>query len=192
MESSERYRAMMVAMDLLDRGVCVTDGQGRMLFENAVLRRELSGGSARALDEAMCDLRQAVLARMLGHGEERRPDARLSVQVRTDTAQYEVQAIALAEAIPGLSLTVVMTVRARRPHRMTPDALRAAHGLTARETRIATLLGGGARTREIAESLGISVHTARRHVESVLKKLGVHSRSEVRERLNERVGEGSD
>lgn len=192
MESSERYRAMIVAMDVLDRGVCVTDGHGRMLFENAVLRRELSKASARALDEAMCDVRQAALARVTCGDDCRSREARLTVRVRTEAAQYEVEAIALAGAIPGLPHTVVTTVQTRRPRRPTPDVLRAAYGLTPREARIATLLGGGVRTREIAQSLGISVHTARRHVESVLKKLGVHSRAEVRERLGGRAGEESD
>jgi DNA-binding CsgD family transcriptional regulator len=34
-------------------------------------------------------------------------------------------------------------------------------------------------TSEIAAALGISAHTARRHSERVLAKLGVHSRREV-------------
>lgn len=36
------------------------------------------------------------------------------------------------------------------------------------------------RNHEIAEILGISTHTAERHTENVLMKLGVHLRDDVR------------
>ncbi len=71
--------------------------------------------------------------------------------------------------IAGESLAVVMD--AREP--VAPAAL------TARQRTIAELLALGLRNREIAERLAISEHTVRRHVESVLSRLRVHSRAQA-------------
>jgi len=57
--------------------------------------------------------------------------------------------------------------------------LRSRFKLTAREAEVALLLGIRRTNREIAESIGVTEHTARHHTESVLRKLGVPSRIEV-------------
>lgn len=49
------------------------------------------------------------------------------------------------------------------------------HGLTPRELQVLRLLGDGRDARGIARELGISVHTTRDHVKSVLAKLDAHS-----------------
>jgi DNA-binding CsgD family transcriptional regulator len=51
--------------------------------------------------------------------------------------------------------------------------------LTEREIEVARLIADGLRNREIATSIGVSEHTARRHTEHVLRKLGVTSRAAV-------------
>ena len=50
-------------------------------------------------------------------------------------------------------------------------------GLTRREAEVARLVGAGLATKEIAQRLGISGHTARHHIERVFAKLGVRSRA---------------
>jgi DNA-binding CsgD family transcriptional regulator len=60
--------------------------------------------------------------------------------------------------------------------------------LTPRQTEVLRLLTRGANVDEIAGVLGISVHTARTHVQRILEALGVHSQVEAvarafRERL---------
>lgn len=57
--------------------------------------------------------------------------------------------------------------------------LRARYSLTDREVQVAELLAQRRTNAEIASSLGISLHTARHHTESVLLKVGVHSRVAV-------------
>ena len=57
--------------------------------------------------------------------------------------------------------------------------------LTAREWEVVELLRLGYSTREIAERLGISQVTSRRHLASVEGKLGVRSRAELLELLAE-------
>ena len=206
MESSERQQAIMAALDVLDAGICITDEHGRLLYQNASLRRQLlADPGQRVLDETMSDARLTVLARAHAearHGREGNGAAesraravpanaadrscKVALQTKTEEgAQYLVEAAALAGAVPGIAHLVVITVQCRGSRRLSPQSLRAVYGLTAREVRVASLLDAGARNREIAESLNISLHTARRHAESVLRKLGVHSRSEVRRRLTE-------
>ena len=52
-------------------------------------------------------------------------------------------------------------------------------GLTAREVEVLRLLAGGTPTREIAARLGISVHTARNHVQNIIRKCDAHSKLEA-------------
>jgi DNA-binding CsgD family transcriptional regulator len=51
--------------------------------------------------------------------------------------------------------------------------------LTRREAEVAALLAGGGSNADIAVSLGISPHTARRHTESVMLKLRARTRAQV-------------
>jgi len=51
------------------------------------------------------------------------------------------------------------------------------HGLTARELEILRVLATGKTNREIAETLVISDHTVRRHIQNIFAKLGVSSRA---------------
>ena len=49
-------------------------------------------------------------------------------------------------------------------------------------------LNQGRSNADLARSLGVSIHTARRHVEHVLVKLGLHSRAAVGAKLRESAG----
>jgi DNA-binding CsgD family transcriptional regulator len=52
-------------------------------------------------------------------------------------------------------------------------------GLSPRELEVLRRLAAGADTRDVAVQLGISHTTARNHAQSLLRKLGVHSRIEA-------------
>lgn len=54
-----------------------------------------------------------------------------------------------------------------------PDAL------TARQQEVAERLSQGMRNQQIAESLGISLHTVRRHLEQIFRRLGVNNRRDA-------------
>lgn len=56
--------------------------------------------------------------------------------------------------------------------------------LTQRQREVSELLRDGLQNREIARRLGISVHTVRRHVESVLSRLEVPTRTSAAVLLN--------
>ena len=51
--------------------------------------------------------------------------------------------------------------------------------LTTRERQVAECIARGRTSREVAACLGISIHTARRHTESVYAKLGVRRRTDI-------------
>jgi two-component system, NarL family, nitrate/nitrite response regulator NarL len=63
--------------------------------------------------------------------------------------------------------------------RMDSYGARLARFLTAREVEVLTRLVQGEGTTEIARSLSVSQSTARTHIQSILTKLGVHSRLEA-------------
>lgn len=52
-------------------------------------------------------------------------------------------------------------------------------GLTSREIEVLRLMAAGMSTRGIAGLLGISVHTARNHVQNVIRKCDAHSKLEA-------------
>lgn len=75
---------------------------------------------------------------------------------------------------------VVETAAARAPApTAATDAHRLAAYLTDRERQCLELLVEGHRTTSMAQGLGVSPTTVRTHVQSVLTKLGVHSRLEA-------------
>lgn len=51
--------------------------------------------------------------------------------------------------------------------------------LTARQQEVADRLLQGMRNQQIAESLGISLHTVRRHLEQIFRRLGVNNRRDA-------------
>lgn len=64
-------------------------------------------------------------------------------------------------------------------HALHAPMLAPLQALTAREREVAQLLACGESNARIAELLRISPHTARRHTESVMLKLGAKSRAQV-------------
>ncbi len=58
-------------------------------------------------------------------------------------------------------------------------------GLTPRQSEVAILILDGQPIKVIATRLGVSLHTARRHVEHIYIKLGVHSRTSAALRILE-------
>ncbi|HEX6587565.1 MAG TPA: helix-turn-helix transcriptional regulator [Longimicrobiales bacterium] len=63
------------------------------------------------------------------------------------------------------------------------EEIRSRFGLSQRQAEVAALLARRLTDKEIASRLGVSRHTARRHVELTMIRLRVHSRSEVGELL---------
>lgn len=76
---------------------------------------------------------------------------------------------------------VVVVVTESEPHSTLPDGaeLRRRFGFTERESQVALLLAERRTNKEIARALRVTTHTAGRHTENVLMKLGISSRRDV-------------
>lgn len=82
----------------------------------------------------------------------------------------------------------ILARRLARSSTVVPRPRSAADDLTPREWEIARLLEHGMGTPEIMDSLSISRSTVRSHVNTILSKLGVHSRIQAVAVLSEATG----
>ena len=191
MYSRERYAVLVAIVESLDEGISVHDGRGALLYRNGLLGSMLSAEpDCDALQDAIdCVRHQAALetsSAILSIARARLGGATAAsdVVVRAARAEYRVRARAVRAKAPG-GLVIVTVRRHPLAPTLSQAELAARYGLTRAEARVALLLESARASRQIAEQLGISVHTARRHVEAVLKKLGVHSRGAVAARLRD-------
>lgn len=103
------------------------------------------------------------------------------------TAQGDFAVRALREhRTDRLQLPAALVVVVLERVRNTVDATMLLHdnfGLTRREATVASLLAHRDSNVEIARKLGISQHTARHHVERVLRKVGARTRADAADRL---------
>lgn len=102
-------------------------------------------------------------------------------ELRTSASRYRIRAIVGGEGIRPIIVLVQLLVRRSFDH----AELRDRFHLTPREMQVSRLLATGCSTAALARVLEISVHTARRHLEHVLTKLGVHSRGAAAALLRE-------
>lgn len=166
-------RRLAVLIDDLADGLAVYDAEGRVLHRNPSLTSllaedpEASGISAEidrlalatlAVEERRTRQRRYLVDALPG------PGAPTSRRVRTGASIYELRgSLAPPDLIAHRGAVLVLVERASPKPLSDPEA-RARYGL-------------------IAEALGISHHTVRRHTERILRKLGVHTRGAVSKRL---------
>jgi non-specific serine/threonine protein kinase len=89
-------------------------------------------------------------------------------------ARAEGQALRLEDAIQ-----FALDPRDATPTPLTPPPRPVRSLLSSREQEVAILLARGLSNPQVAAELVISVHTAQRHVENILAKLGLNSRAQV-------------
>jgi DNA-binding CsgD family transcriptional regulator len=187
----------MLAIHVCEDAACVTDHGGRRLYSSPALERLLAEETERVqLQRAIDDVRNGLVARAgirgpaahltnaLAGESEGVGGASIVLQTRTSQMEYRLHATAVTDTTrhPREQLYVIW-IRRCKPHLLTAEILSERFGLTPREIRVSTLVAARLRSREIAAVLGISIHTARRHAEAVLRKVGVSSRTELRDRL---------
>ena len=98
------------------------------------------------------------------------------VELDIDSGELADRLIALLAPIPGLRL-----VQRGEPADATLSAppSDADVALTPREGEVLVLLAEGASNKEVAKRLGISIHTAKFHVSSLLDKLDATGRTDA-------------
>jgi len=159
-------------------GYAIFDGAWRLLDASAPLDT-VFGAEGPQASAALERIRDA--ARSLAPGDRR---------ARTRVARLQLPGAgpaALAVTSVADEPRFVLTVRsgpARDQTSAQPYQLAATPvPLTAREQDVVRLVAAGARNREIAAELGISVRTVENHLRSVYEKLGVDSRARLLTRL---------
>jgi DNA-binding CsgD family transcriptional regulator len=110
---------------------------------------------------------------------------RANSEIQTSTARYRIAAAFLEDQSSPDSVKAVVLVERIERRPMDARELGVRFSLTRREIEAAQLLRRGLSSRQIADELGISVNTARRHIERVLLKLDVHTRTAAAARLSD-------
>ena len=115
------------------------------------------------------ELLEAVLAGAAGY---------LAKDMSLDRLPHAIQGVLAGEvALPRLHADTLLAELRRRDAARERIAARTGASLTDREWQVLQLLGEGASTAEIAQRLRISQVTARRHISTLLAKLGVDDRA---------------
>ena len=84
---------------------------------------------------------------------------------------------ALRAVAAGLSIRIARPARRRSFEEIADTS--AQQVLTPRELDVIDAIGSGLSNKAIARQLGISLHTVKFHIESLLRKLGAHTRAEA-------------
>jgi DNA-binding CsgD family transcriptional regulator len=183
--SAERS-LLATLLDASGKRLLLCDNRGRALQASAALERTLAADpERRAIERSMHRLARAT-AELRGNGNGNGTARGLAESgervVATVRGRYRLSASLAGESGPEpIGVLVLLEPMFREP--IPDEELRARFQLTSREIRIAREIADGHRNVEVARRLGISPHTARRHTEHVLGKLGVASRAQVAERI---------
>lgn len=181
----QRHRATFLrTLDVTGQMLQLGDLAGRVRHRTPALAEALAQEPQRARLEA----EMARIARCLvdlGHGRRRdevipRP---AGAEVQTARAHYRIRGSYVDGPHLESDSLVLITLERGLPALPSPQTLRERFDLTRRQAQVALLVAQGKQNTEIAEVLGISPNTARRHTEKVREKLAVHSRAEVAYRI---------
>ncbi len=179
-------------VNTLAEGVALLDERARLVYENRALRQMLTDEPDAARVERECaQMGRAVLA-LAGRAAKSRAgevSGPRPYALRTTTASYDVRSALVGPGVLGRGPMAVVVIERTTPGRRALEGLAIRFQLTPREVAVAQLLAEGRSNQQMARLLDVSIHTARRHVEHVLMKLGVHSRAAVGARLRDGDGE---
>lgn len=183
----EDHAAFLRALDALEQGLAIFDLSGAPLHLNRPLRRLLDDDSAGArLQQELNAFARSMwdLVRVRGLVCDGSVVEELEVRpVPLENDPYHLRGSYLGLDLFGRGGSVLVTVHRPGPLPLSEGALRERFGLSRQQYRVALLLVEGVSNTEIAEKLCISPHTARRHTEHILHKLGVRSRAECAARI---------
>ena len=174
------HRSLLPYADLF-----VCSGAGLTMIDGSARRYlGLTAGALGRLDEAVRHLREAVAA------NEREGLAACAALATADLARVlvrrartgdrsEAAALAVSAAAAAGRLGMLPLLRDARDLGAALDGSSSAGPLTRREREIAGLIARGLTNRQIAAALHISERTAENHVQHILAKLGLHTRTQI-------------
>ena len=160
----------------------VCGGAGLTMVEGSVQRYlGLTAGVLGRLDEAVRWLRGAVQVNAREGMAACEALATLDLARALDRrgGRAEASALALSAAAAGERLGMLPLVRDARSLGASLDGSASAGPLTRRESEVAGLVARGLTNGQIAAALHISERTAENHVQHILTKLGLHTRTQI-------------
>ena len=170
-------------VDALDTPVALTNASGRLTTMNGPARDLFVGRAGMQLRDAL------ETSMRLALGDRRRNTAGRPNHARSIEIGHERFLVTIVFAgtdVAGQDIGAMIMLRREAvssPQQATESSLARRFGLTPQESRVALMLAEHRSNREIASTLGVSVHTARHHTEHVLAKLHIHSRYDVRKAI---------
>jgi DNA-binding CsgD family transcriptional regulator len=174
-------------LDSLTEGIRICDLDGNTIHQNPAFSAVLKGeNTTQKIQKGLDD----ILHLLVSFNRERagNPEAlagrRVALQVHTHSASYEVRGNFLGRELYGAEPRIAIVLQTLPANTALSDrALQERYRLTVRELEITRRLAQGQSTKEVAFACGISLHTTRRHTESIFAKLGVRNRSQIGPRL---------
>jgi DNA-binding CsgD family transcriptional regulator len=171
-------------IDGLGLAAIVADPRGKITHRSPALAEILASQSDTALDDALRLAAERVAPSNGGGATPESDGGAMTWSVKAGASRFRLRAVHLPVGADGRAQATVILVEALYAPPLSPMDLQEAFALTRMEAEVAMLLARGHRNGEVATLLHISPHTARRHTERVLQKLGVRSRAEIAGRLN--------
>jgi DNA-binding CsgD family transcriptional regulator len=167
-------------VDAVDCPVALANRDGRLMAMNGPARDFFVGRTGTQLRDAIeSAARIAMTERRKGSDAPPNP----ARQFEIGHERFHATMVLAGNDVAAQDIGVMIMLRREpiaNPPQATESSLAHRFGLTPQEARVAILLADQRSNREIADRLGVSVHTARHHTERVLAKLQIHSRYDVR------------
>lgn len=184
--AQERQRVAQV-LATLGEGAALINASGRVVYENPALRRVLrQDAEARRLQAECTKVGRLLLALASRRGAKSQAQEIVTPgeeRVRTAGGSYRVRGTLLGPGTLDSGPMALVVVERATPEPLSIRDLHDRYALTGREATVSQLLSQGHTNAQVSRLLGISIHTARRHAEHVLLKLGVHTRAAVAGKL---------
>jgi DNA-binding CsgD family transcriptional regulator len=179
-------RAVLASViDASGKRILLCDPLGKPLHASAALEQTLAADPERsALEGHMRELARSVGALTTNTSAATASIGKTGERtVVTLRGRYRLTASLAGEPSPApAGVLVLLEPLFHQP--LSDGELRERFHLTKQEIRVARLIAEELRNDAIAHRLDISPHTARRHTERVLEKLGIASRAQVADRIS--------
>lgn len=170
----DRYADWTTRIDEMEEALAIFNVDGKEYYRNTTLRQLLS---TEPLADALVEALRLFVAQLQTLATPQPGEMMTtSRNITLGYQSYYLRGYLDRFLLPIPTLMVAVERVSALP---TPALLRSTFNLTPREVEVTQLLVQGFTDREVAKELFISVHTARRHSENVLRKLGISSRTGI-------------
>jgi DNA-binding CsgD family transcriptional regulator len=168
-------------VDAIEGAIALVSREGRLGSMNGPARDFFIGKAGPQLREGIESVARNVMADRRKHPESH-PNRSHAIESGHHRVVITIVVAGADLATQDVGAMVILRREPLGPHApaVTEHALARRFGLTKQEARVAVLLAEQRTNREIADRLGVSIHTARHHTERVLAKLHIHSRYDVK------------